>query len=99
IGEHRPCECMVVLDAGSLEADDPRWGRLLGDDERVAAVVVSLGSASPEARALTQVPHRVLLEAPFDAAAVVAAAIRAAATAQRRIHRLACSVPESKYAS
>jgi hypothetical protein len=99
IGEHRPCECMLVLDAGSLESDDPRWGRLLGDHERVAAVVVSLGGASPEARTLAQVPHRVLLEAPFDAAAVVAAAIRAAATARHRIHRVASSVPGSKYAS
>jgi hypothetical protein len=101
LDQHGPHDCMLVLDARSLEleGDSKSWSHLL-DDPRVAAVVVACGEASPWARALTQAPHRILLENPFDAAAVAAAAARASACAPHRIHRVSSSVaPDSKYAS
>jgi len=101
LGQYGPHDCMLVLDTRSLgsEEDSKSWGHLL-DDPRVMAVVVAHGEASPWARALTRVPHRILLENPFDAAAVVAAADRACSCAPRRVHRVSSSVsPDSKYAS
>ena len=94
-----PGECMLVLDARSLERERESWADLL-EDSRAAAVVLAYGEADPTARTLTEAPHRILVENPFDAAAVVAAAIRACATARNRAHRVSITAsPGSKYAS
>jgi hypothetical protein len=94
-------DCMLVLDARSLgsDGDAESWNRLL-DDPRVSAVIVACGEPSPSARAAAQAPHRILIENPFDPAAVVAAAARAAARAPQRVQRVSSiPVPDSKYAS
>jgi hypothetical protein len=101
LGQYGPHDCMLVLDARSLESggDIKSWNHLL-EDPRVAAVVVTSDGANPWVRAHTQAPNRILLENPFDAAAVVTAAIRASTAARHRVHRVSSSVaPDSKYAS
>lgn len=102
IGEHGPQRCLLVLDARSLssEAGSAPWSRLLEEHDELAVVLVLRGTADPGTRALARAPHRILVENPFDAAAVVAAAIRASASARHRVHRVSSGPsPGSKYAS
>lgn len=103
IDESGPQGCLLVLEAGTLSSEGSEaggWERLLDGNEAVPAVLVVCGGLAPQARALLQAPHRVVLEDPFDAAAVVAAAIRASAMAARRVQRPSNrESPASKYAS
>lgn len=80
VQEHGAQACVLIVDAGSLDrrAGSATWSSFLTRCSGVPAVVVSRGEAGPEARAAAENPHRILLEDPFDAAAVVAAARRAA---------------------
>ena len=79
VGTHGAGACVLVVDAGSLDsrAGSATWNSFVTSHRTVAAVVVARGKADPEARAVASEPHRILLENPFDAAAVVAAARRA----------------------
>jgi hypothetical protein len=67
--------CVLILDSGSLDrpANGGTWRRFLADHDRLPAVVVARGPL-PEPGALAGEPHRIVVESPFDAAAVVAAA-------------------------
>ena len=79
--------CVVVIHAGALgaSAGSSTWESFLADHPALAAVVIAHGEADPCARAVACAPHRILLENPFDAAVVAAAALRASATAPRRV--------------
>jgi predicted exporter len=80
-------DCIVIVHADALgsRAASSRWAKFLADHPALAAVVVARGEADPGARAVAIAPHRILLEDPFDAAAVAAAALRASATAMHRV--------------
>jgi hypothetical protein len=76
--------CVLVVDASSLErGTGTTWSGFLTRHPAVAAVVVSRGSPGDRTRAAAGGPHRILVGDPFDAAAVVTAARRAAATRAR----------------
>jgi hypothetical protein len=79
VGTHGAEDCVLVVDAGSLDsrAGSATWASFLTSHRAVAAVVVARGQVDSEARAVATEPHRILLESPFDAAAVVAAARKA----------------------
>lgn len=83
--------CILVAHADALgsRAASSSWASFLADHPALAAVVVVLGEADLEARGVAIAPHRILLENPFDAAAVAAAALRASATALYRARRVA----------
>lgn len=103
LGACGAANCVLVLDACALRAREGRIGRwrdLLGEHAGVAAVVVSRGEAGSELSDLTAAPHRVLLQCPFDASAVAAAALRASASALRRVQKAPKGFSAgSKYAS
>lgn len=77
LAAHGTSACVLVLDASFFEtaAGGSRWDGLLARHPELAAVVVARGPARRAAHAPER--HRVLLQDPFDAAAVVAAARRA----------------------
>jgi hypothetical protein len=84
-----PGSCVLVLDVGSLDpgAGSAGWTRYLARHRDVPAVVVARGGVDVEVRAVASgEPHRVLVDSPFDPAAVVAAA-RQAASARRPLRR------------
>ena len=72
--------CLLLLSADVLDTrrGQTTWKELLGEHERLAAVVIADEEPGPEARSLCGGSHRILLENPFDGAAVVAAVRRAA---------------------
>lgn len=86
--------CVLVVEAASLgsRAGGASWTRFLCTHPALAAVVVGRGGFGSEARALAGPPHRILLEDPFDASAVVAAARRASAIRRPPLRR----VPERR---
>jgi DNA-binding response OmpR family regulator len=90
VGTHGADACVLVVDAGSLDsrAGSATWTSFLTSHRAVAAVVVARGQVDSEARALASEPHRILLENPFDAATVVAAARRASSPCPPPIRRL-----------
>ncbi len=96
IGTHGADACVLVLDAGSLDsrAGSATWTTFLTNHRAVAAVVVARGKADPEARLVASEPHRILVEDPFDAAAVVAAARRAPSLRRSRIRRVPAQLRE-----
>jgi DNA-binding NtrC family response regulator len=79
VGEHGASSCVLIVDAGSLDrrAGSATWSRFLDSHRAVPAVVVTRGEAHPELHAAAREGHRVLLESPFDTAAVVVAARQA----------------------
>jgi hypothetical protein len=85
-------ECVLVLGADALERGAGTvWSGFLARHPAVAAVVVAHGSPGI-ARTVAGGPHRILVGDPFDAAAVVSAARRAAklrrrSAAARRVPR------------
>jgi hypothetical protein len=72
-------DCVLILDSGCLDrpANGGTWRSFLAGRERLPAVVVACGRVPEGARGLAAEPHRIVLESPFDAAAVVAAARQA----------------------
>ena len=97
---HGPKDCVLVVQVGSLFARAAEWLALLREHGAVAAVIVARGEAAADARAAARAPHRILLEDPFDAAAIAAAAIRVSASARGRLHRVSPDVSRgSRYAS
>jgi DNA-binding NtrC family response regulator len=77
-------DCVLVVDAEAL-ASQPgasRWAGFLARPAAPPAVLVAHGAPSPAVRAAALGPQRILVEDPFDAAAVVAAILRA--TRQQR---------------
>lgn len=72
-------DCVLIVDAALLgsRAGSATWTAFLGSHRGVGAVLVAQGPAAPEARALADGAHRVLLEDPVEPAAVVEAARRA----------------------
>lgn len=89
--------CVLVVDAGSLasRAGSTTWTSFLTSHRSVAVVVVAHGQADSEARAVASQPHRILLENPFDAAAVVAAVRRASSPHQPAIRRASARLREA----
>lgn len=80
------CEgCVVVVEGAALgrRAGSATWASFLAAHPSLAAVVVVWGEADVMAREACRPPHRVLIENPFDAAAAVAAANRAASRVPR----------------
>jgi DNA-binding NtrC family response regulator len=89
VGMHGAKDCVLVVDAGMLDrrAGSATWNTFLTSHRAVAAVVVTRVGAPPEMQAAASEPHRILLENPFDAAAVVAAARRASAAPRLPVRR------------
>jgi hypothetical protein len=81
LAAHGAGGCVLVVGATSLgsRAGSPTWARFLSRRAALPAVVVGRGALDVEVRSLAAPPHRILLEDPFDAAAVAAAALRASA--------------------
>jgi hypothetical protein len=81
VGAHGVKNCVLVVGTDSLErrAGTATWSAFLASHPAVAATVVVAGRPDPAARALAGGPRRILVESPFDAAAVVSAARRAVA--------------------
>lgn len=71
--------CVLLLDAGSLDAEagSSTWRALLSRHPALAGVIVAHACDERAASAVCTGPHRPLLVDPFDAAAVVAAVQRA----------------------
>lgn len=84
IGRYGPKGCVLVLDAASLDrrAGSATWGRCLTSHRALPAVVVTRGERHPGMQAVANEAHRILLECPFDAAAVVVA-VREASSSRR----------------
>jgi DNA-binding NtrC family response regulator len=78
VERHGAAECVWIVDTRMLEARavGAEWSAFLIHRRELPAVVIAHGAARPEVRAATREPNRVLLEDPFDAAAVVMAARR-----------------------
>lgn len=97
VAAHGAEACLLVVDAHALErgAGGASWTGLLTRHADLAAVLVARGPARSEAPALVREPHRVLLEDPFDAAAVVAAARRASSPGRPRPTRVASRLREA----
>jgi DNA-binding NtrC family response regulator len=85
VGAHGAKNCVLVVAADSLEqrAGSSTWSAFLESHPKVAATVVASGRLDRAARAVTSGRRRVLVESPFDAAAVVSAARRAVAVRRR----------------
>jgi predicted exporter len=81
IDRHGTRACVLVIDAESLDATTAgdAWTAFLAKHPALPAVVISHGPAQSHAKAMTLDPHRMLVEDPFDAAAVVNATRRASA--------------------
>jgi len=71
--------CLVVIEAESLSASpgSGTWRAFLRSRSELPVVVTACAPASPAIRDLVAGRDRILLEDPFDAAAVVAAVQRA----------------------
>jgi len=78
---HGTGACLLALDARSLDERDgsATWRTLLERMPDLPAVLVACGGTPPRAREAAHQLHRVLVEEPFDAAAVVAGATAALA--------------------
>lgn len=81
VSNHDERGCVLIVEAESLakRAGSATWASFLTGHRGVPAVVVARGEVDAGARQATPAPHRILLDNPADAAAVVAAARRAAA--------------------
>lgn len=82
--------CVLAIDASLLSAkagEGPSWASFLADHPALGAVVTSHGRADEVMRKITGVANRVVLENPFDAAAVVAGVRRAVASPMTRVAR------------
>lgn len=91
------CEgCVVVVESSALgrRAGTATWTSFLAAHSSVPAVVIVWGEADTLARGACDAPHRLLLENPFDAAAVVAATRRAASRVVRSVAPVRGDVPD-----
>ncbi len=80
--------CVLAIDASLLVergAEGRSWASFLADHPALGAVVTSSGTASDAARRAASEPNRIVLENPFDAAAVVAGVRHATATPMARV--------------
>ena len=79
LAAHGVESCLLLLRADALGARTGRmtWRELLETHEGLAAVVIADEEPGPEVRSVCGGSHRILLENPFDGAAVVAAVRRA----------------------
>jgi len=90
VGTHGAEASVLVIDAGSLDSHSgsATWTTFLTRHRTVAAVIVEMEKPSSETRAVASKPHRILLENPFDAAAVVAAAQWVSSSRLRPLRRI-----------
>lgn len=79
VQDHGSASCVLTIDAGTLSTASAAqaWAKLLSDHPRLSAVVTTHAAAGETARQATRGANRILLESPFDAAAVVAGVRRA----------------------
>jgi DNA-binding NtrC family response regulator len=89
VERHGAQACVLLVEAGCLRerTGSGSWTGFLVGHRALPAVVVAAAGAAAEARAVSREPHRILLENPFDAAAVVEAVQRAAATRRPAVRR------------
>jgi hypothetical protein len=82
LGRYGPKGCVLVLEAGSLDrrAGSATWSGYLMSHRALPAVVVTRGEPIPGMQAMAGEAHRILVECPFDAAAVVVAARQASSS-------------------
>lgn len=85
---HGAEHCVLVLDADALDAraGSSTWAAFLDTNGRVPAVIVARGRVDAAARSRARA-HRIPLEDPFDAAAVVAAVRRVSSARPRPLRR------------
>ena len=97
VSRHGAEDCVLIIDADALDsrAGSTSWVTFLTSHHTVPAVVVARGTVDPEARAVASEPHRILLENPFDAAAVVAAARRASSPCRPSIRHASARLREA----
>jgi len=97
VGAHGVGTCVLVVDADLLDsrARSSTWTSFVTSHRAVATVVVTRGKADPIARAVASEPHRILLENPFDAATVVAAARRVSSPRRPRNRRVSAQQREA----
>jgi DNA-binding NarL/FixJ family response regulator len=86
VKEHGCASCVLTIDARRLSASRGArsWASFLLDHPTLSAVVTTRTPADEAARRTTGAANRLLLENPFDAAAVVAAVRRALETSAAR---------------
>jgi predicted exporter len=91
VERHGAQACVLLVEADCLRdrAGRGSWTRFLVGHDALPAVVVASAGVDAEVRAVSRAPHRILLENPFDAAAVVRAVERAAATRRPPVRRAA----------
>jgi DNA-binding NtrC family response regulator len=89
VGLHGAKNCVLVVDVGSLHrrAGSATWNGFLNSHRAVPAVVVTRGEVHPEIRATASAAHRIVLESPFDAAAVVVAVRQASSSRRLAVRR------------
>ncbi len=83
--------CVLIVDAERLprKCGQATWSAFLGSRAGIPLVVASREGADEATRAEVRAARGILVEGPFDAAAVVAAARRACPNAPARVRRLA----------
>jgi hypothetical protein len=81
----RGCVLVVSAEMLPLPRDRATWGAFLSAHPGIPLVVAALECADEATHAAVQAARGILLEGPFDAAAVVAAARRACPMAPARV--------------
>jgi hypothetical protein len=101
IGPARARGCVLLVEAERLAAPrrDTGWGAFLRAHPGLPLVVASLQRVDEDTRAAVRAARGILLEGPFDAAAVVAAARRACPMPPARVRPLAGSAQSGAGAS